>query len=114
MGEVYEATHVESNAEAAVKLLRRELMVDARHVDRFLREVKAASTLDSPHVVRVLDASKPDDMIAYLAMERLRGQTLSAMIRGAAPLELATLAELVRQLGNVLERARTAGIVHRD
>src|SRR6185312_13669295 len=28
MGEVYEATHVDSHAPAAVKLLRRELMVD--------------------------------------------------------------------------------------
>ena len=114
MGEVYEATHVESGQPAAVKLLRRELMADLRQVERFLREVRIASALESPNVVRVLDASQPDDMVAYLAMERLRGQTLSAMLRNAAPLEHGALGDLVRQMANVLDRARSAGIVHRD
>ena len=44
---------------AAVKLLRRELLADARHVERFFREVRIASTIDSPHVVKVLQASAP-------------------------------------------------------
>jgi len=79
MGEVYEATHVDDARSAAVKLLRRELMLDRAHVERFLREVRAASALDSPHVVRVLEASHPDDLVAFFAMERLRGETLGAL-----------------------------------
>jgi serine/threonine-protein kinase len=114
MGEVYEANHVETGAPAAVKLLRRELMIDRMHVERFVREVRAASALDSPHVVRVLEASGPDDQIAFLAMERLRGETLSGMLRGAGTLERAQILELVSQLGSVLELARVAGMVHRD
>ncbi|HSD89753.1 MAG TPA: hypothetical protein VLB44_19615, partial [Kofleriaceae bacterium] len=68
MGEVYEATHVESGTPAAVKLLRREQLSDPTQVARFLREVKASAVIDSPHVVRVLDAAAPDDAMTYLAL----------------------------------------------
>ena len=42
MGEVYEASHLGTGEPAAVKLLRRELLGDPRHVERFLREVMIA------------------------------------------------------------------------
>ena len=114
MGEVYEANHVETNAPAAVKLLRRELLIDRMHVERFLREVRAASALDSPNVVRVLEASGPDDPVPFLAMEKLVGDTLSGLLRGAGTLDRGLVLELVTQLGAVLELARAAGMVHRD
>ncbi|MBL9018845.1 MAG: serine/threonine protein kinase, partial [Myxococcales bacterium] len=114
MGEVYEAQHVDDHRPAAVKLLRRELMLDKGHVERFLREVRAASALASPHVVAVYDASKPEDLVAYLAMERLKGDTLGAILRGGGMLDRTAVQELVTQLAQVLELAQQAGMVHRD
>lgn len=114
MGEVYEATNVDDQRIAAVKLLRRELMLDRAHVERFLREVAAASALESPHVVRIYGASRPEELVAYLAMERLRGETLGAILRGGGTLDRVAVTELVEQLAGVLELARAAGMVHRD
>jgi eukaryotic-like serine/threonine-protein kinase len=114
MGEVYEATHVTTGATAAIKLLRRELLGDRNHVERFLREVRIASALDSPHVVRVVDASTAEDAIPFLAMERLRGQTLGDLLRTTSILPRVQLGELVEQVGMLLEVARVAGVVHRD
>jgi serine/threonine-protein kinase len=118
MGEVYEASHARTGEPAAVKLLRREMLGDPHHVERFLREVRIASSIDSPHVVRVLEASPPPTpgdpaSLPFLAMERLRGKTLGALLR-AGPLTGDALAALVRQLAEVIDRARDAGIVHRD
>jgi serine/threonine-protein kinase len=115
MGEVYAATHTATpTTEAAVKLLRRELLADPRHVERFLREVRIASAIESPHVVRVLEASTPADAIPFLAMERLSGQTLGSLLRRGRALDTPTLISLVTHTADVLEHARTAGIVHRD
>jgi serine/threonine-protein kinase len=114
MGEVYEATHGRSRETAAVKLLRRELLADSRHIERFLREVRVAGAIDSPHVVRVLGASTPSDPMPFLAMEKLAGQTLSKLLRDGRSLADASVASLVDQIGSVLELARAAGIVHRD
>jgi eukaryotic-like serine/threonine-protein kinase len=114
MGEVYEAQHVTTGEPAAVKLLRRELLSDPRHVERFIREVRLASAIDSPHVVRVLEAATPADGLPFLAMERLRGQTLGELLRKANTLTGVDLAEMLAQIGRAFERARIAGIVHRD
>jgi serine/threonine protein kinase len=97
-----------------VKLLRREMMIDRHHVERFLREVLALSSLESPHVVRVLEAAGPEDAVAYLAMERLRGETLGALLRDAGTLDRQGMIELTRQLAIVLDLARTTNVVHRD
>jgi serine/threonine-protein kinase len=115
MGEVYAATHTEHpDREAAVKLLRRELLADSRSVERFTREIAAASAIDAPNVVRVLEASTAADRIPFLAMEKLDGTTLAAMLRAGEPLDLATITSMLRAIANALELARAAGIVHRD
>ena len=114
MGEVYEGKHTADGTNGAVKLLRRELLADPHHVERFLREVRVASTIDSPHVVKVLEASTPVDSVPFLAMERLEGQTLSKLLVKGRALADAPLARLVEQVCAVLELARAAGIVHRD
>jgi len=121
MGEVYEATQVATGRPAAVKLLRRELLGDPRHVERFLREVRIAGSIDSPHVVKVLEASSPLDLLPFplpfplpfLAMERLRGKTLGELLR-AGPFTGPRLGALVGQIAEAIDRAHAAGIVHRD
>jgi len=114
MGEVYEARHVTTGEPAAVKLLRRELLGDPRHVERFIREVRVAGALDSPYVVRVLEAATPADGLPFLAMEHLRGGTLGELLRTAGTLTGVDLAEMLAQIGRAFESARVAGVVHRD
>jgi serine/threonine-protein kinase len=114
MGEVYEAHHTATGEPAAVKLLRRELLSEPRHVERFIREVQVARAIDSPHVVRVLEAATPADGLPFLAMERLRGATLAELLRGRGLLTGVDLVDLLAQIGRAFERARAAGVVHRD
>jgi len=112
MGEVYDAVHLASGEPAAVKLVRRELLADPTHVARFLREARASGALESPYVVKVLDAADRDP--PYLAMERLRGKTLAELLRKDGRLAPPAIAELVRQVGSGLDAASGAGIIHRD
>ena len=114
MGEVYEGVHIETDEPAAVKLLRRELLADRTQVARFLREARAAGALDSPHVVRVLDASPPDAVLPYLAMERLRGHTLAETLRSETHVQHAQVVEVCRHVGRALDAVNAVGIVHRD
>jgi hypothetical protein len=112
MGEVYEAVHRGTGEPAAVKLLRRELLSDPTHVARFLREVRAV--VDSPYVVKVIEASDVGAAVPYLAMERLRGTTLAELLRKEPKLPVPQVVELVRQAAAGIDAAARAGIVHRD
>src|SRR4029079_3282911 len=99
MGEVYDAT-APSGETGAVKLLRRELLADSRHIERFLREVRVAGSIDSPHVVLSVGGAMPTDPMPYLAMEKLSGQTLSRLLRDGRSLADASLTALVEQIGD--------------
>jgi hypothetical protein len=114
MGDVYEAVQVETGEPAAVKLLNSTAMVTPGQLTRFYREADAAAKLESAHIVRVLDVSRGDEAIPFIAMERLRGQDLSTLLRERRRLPLAEAVELVQQVARALEAARGAGIVHRD
>ncbi len=113
MGEVYEARHTDGSV-AAVKVLRRDVLGDPSIVRRFADEVRTASALDSPHVVRVLDVGGEDAALPYLAMERLEGDDLASVLRHRGPLPLRDVVELVVQVCEGLAVAHGAGIVHRD
>jgi hypothetical protein len=112
MGEVYDAIDLGNGEPAAVKLVRRGLSADRTQLARFLREARASGALDSPHVVKVLDASDRDP--PYFAMERLHGATLADQLRKDGRLGLTALAELVHHVGAGLDTAWAAGIIHRD
>ncbi len=119
MGEVYEA-HGSSpgnqgdNREAAVKLLHPNTLADPTQIARFLREAKTASSLDTPHVVRVLEVGTTDGGVPFLAMERLRGYDLAHQLRRHKKIQLAQAKLFADEVAIGLEAAREAGIVHRD
>ena len=112
MGEVYEATNATTGDEAAVKLIRRELLGDPRQLERFLRETRVS--IPSVHVVRVIEAAPSTEALPYLVMERLRGHTLSELQRSGETIDRRELGTLVAHTCRVLELAQAAGIVHRD
>jgi serine/threonine-protein kinase len=114
MGEVYEAHHVSTRDDAAVKLLHRDTLADATHVQRFMREANTAARLDCPHVVRVLEVGTTAGEVPFLAMERLRGFDLAHQLRRQRKLQLLQARVFCDQVAIGLEAARTAGIVHRD
>ena len=114
MGEVYEAHHVDTGEEAAVKVLLDHVMSNPEHVQRFFREAKIASSLNVPNVVRVLGSADIDAAIPYIAMERLHGQDLSDYLRAHRRLSMAKTLKLLEQVGRGLDAAKAAGVVHRD
>jgi eukaryotic-like serine/threonine-protein kinase len=114
IGEVYEATHHRTGQPAAIKLLQPRAFQRATTLRRFLREVRIASLIDHPHVVKVLEVSEDSDPLPYLAMELLQGEDLSAILRRRPQLPPPAVVELVRQVGEGISAASRAGIVHRD
>jgi serine/threonine-protein kinase len=113
-GSVYRAKHVHTDAEVALKVLKRSLNADQAMLDRFLREAKAAAAVGSEHIVRVLDAGVSQDGTAFLAMELLDGWDLKELIAREGPLTPQRLVTLMAQVLEGLSAAHAKGIVHRD
>jgi serine/threonine-protein kinase len=112
MGEVYEATARDGRT-CAVKLLHPHLRDQPGPLRRFLREAEIAASLDTPNVVRVYEVTADGD-VPVIAMERLVGEDLAAVLKRAPTMAMAEVARLVREVGAGLAAAHAAGIVHRD
>ncbi len=113
-GAVYRARHVHTDAEVALKVLKRQLNADQGMIERFLREAKAAAAVGSENIVRVLDAGVAQDGTAFLAMELLDGWDLKELIAREGPQNPRRLVSMIAQVLDALSAAHAKGIVHRD
>ncbi|HRG94871.1 MAG TPA: serine/threonine-protein kinase [Polyangiaceae bacterium] len=113
MGEVYRATHVDLGRTIALKVMRSDLS-DATFAMRFQREAKAASLLDHPNTVRVLDFGTEASGLAYIAMEFLDGMDLYQLIKAEHPLPDGRIVSLLGQALSAMKAAHRLGIIHRD
>jgi hypothetical protein len=112
-GTVYQADQLALGRTVAIKILRPELTRDPRFVGRFHDEALAASRLNHPNTVSVIDYGQTEDGLLYLVMEFLRGPTLNQVLHNET-LRPSRTADLVAQILAGLEEAHDAGVIHAD
>ncbi len=112
MGVVVAAMHLHLRQRVANKFLLPD--ADKDHVQRFVREARAAVKLKSEHVARVLDVGELPDGSPYMVMEYLDGSDLSRVIRKRGPLPVEDAVDYLLQACEAIAEAHTVGIVHRD
>lgn len=112
MSRVFLAQDTGLERPVVVKALLPE-MASGVSAQRFAREVHAAATLQSPHIVPVLCAGHTVDEIPYYVMPYVRGETLRMRLtRGRIP--YAEAVQLVGDVAKALAVAHEADMVHRD
>jgi serine/threonine protein kinase len=117
MGAVFQATHLGTMRTVALKVIVPKLAGEAEFFQRFKREAEAAGRLRHPNVVNVTDfgiTRTEDGELAYMVMEYLDGQTLSAHLKSEPRPAFSFILDVVDQTALALDAAHTAGIVHRD
>jgi serine/threonine-protein kinase len=113
MGTVFKATQLTLSKTVAIKVMKRELAKEKSYASRFKREAKAASRLDHPNSLRILDFGD-DDGLLYIAMEYLSGRDLLTVVSEEWPLRAPRVVEILSQTLAALAVAHEMGIVHRD
>ena len=111
MGVVFEAQDEQLKRTVALKVLPPSLGPDAR--GRFLQEARAAAAIDHENVVTIYQVGE-DRGLAFLAMQRLDGETLESLVKREGSLPTDQIVEIGKQLALGLRAAHAEGLIHRD
>ena len=113
MGAVYEGTHRDLKKRVAIKTLHPSVAATPGARARFLREGEAASRIRHPNVVDVTDVGT-EKGIAYLVMEFLEGEDLSALLGRTGALPFAESVDIMLPVLAAIAVAHDEGVIHRD
>ncbi|WP_437732437.1 serine/threonine-protein kinase [Sorangium sp. So ce1335] len=115
MGAVYEAESPEGRRVAAKVIFKSAVGQDDHAVRRFIREARAVTAIQSPHVVKTFELGTDLTLATpFIIMELLHGLDLARLLRMRGPLEPAPVVRVFIQAARGLAAAHAEGIVHRD
>jgi serine/threonine protein kinase/Flp pilus assembly protein TadD len=111
MGVVYRGTDLRLGRRVALKFLRP--LSDPGIQQRFIREARAASSLDHPNICTIFEVDETDGGDIFIAMAYYDGETLDkTLARG--PLDIGRALAIAIQAGRGLAAAHEELIVHQD
>ena len=112
MGTVYRAHDETLHRDVALKLPFTTSLNDQEARARVLREARAASALNHPHICTTYEVGEVDGQ-PYIAMEYIAGESLSRRIPpNGFPTE--SVLDIGAQIADAMDHAHTSGILHRD
>jgi serine/threonine protein kinase len=113
VGLVYLARQSLSNAAVVVKVLAANLVGDAETSARFDREAQRLRGVQHPNIVTMVDYGHAQGS-AFLVMEYLQGELLSAYLQRKGRLTLVDFAPIAAQILKAVGYAHGQGLMHRD
>ncbi len=113
-GTVFRAEHQRLPRDFAVKILHAARAVDARQVERFRQEVRAAAVVRHPNVVEVVDFGYDADVGHFIVMPLLEGVSLLERLGREVVLPIVDVDTVLVQSAAALSAAHALGIVHCD
>jgi serine/threonine-protein kinase len=116
MGTVYEVVHTGTGRRLAAKVLTGAGLDDGTEsVARFEREARTAGSIDTQHIITVVDTGT--DAVTghpYMVMELLVGEDLQQLIDRQGPIPPELVVRIVAQACMGLMKAHERHVIHRD
>lgn len=112
MGEVYKAEDPDLKRIVAIKVISSKESADSNRETRFLREARAAASVNHPNIVSIFDLGKKGGKF-FIVMEYVEGESLRKKLRHG-PVRIDSLLSYASEVCLALEEAHSRGLLHRD
>ncbi len=117
-GVVWEAEQEHPKRRVALKVLRRDHLIDDYHTKMFQREVETLARLKHPNIASIYESGHTDDGHDFFAMELVQGETLNRWLEARPKMvdaqELALRLHLFQTMCDAVHYAHQRGVIHRD
>ncbi len=114
MGVVYRAVQPMIGKHVAIKVLKPEIVADARDMDRLLDEARVVNSIKNRGIIDIFGAGTTEDGRHYLIMELLEGESLEQLMMREGKVPPGDAVIILEEVLSALAAAHEAGIVHRD
>ena len=114
MGAVYEAQQLSLERSVALKVISPELSSSESFRARFAQEARVAASLDHPAVLPVYETGQLPDARLFIAMRLVHGIDFETKLRAEGRLAPVEAMEILAQVGEALDAAHAAGVIHGD
>jgi serine/threonine-protein kinase len=112
LGTVYKAYDPKKKRTVALRVLPNDSLSAQERSRQYLLQAKAASVLDSPHIVSVYAGAEEQDL-SYVVMEFVEGVPLDAALATQQGFSSSELLDISRQVCRGLDHAHSNGVFHR-
>jgi WD40 repeat protein len=113
MGMVFLAEDSLLRRKVALKTMLPRLAVNAEARERFLREARAAASIEHQHIVPIFQVGE-DNGVPFLAMSLLKGESLESRLSRQGKLPLTEALRIAAEMAEGLAAAHAEGLIHRD
>jgi tRNA A-37 threonylcarbamoyl transferase component Bud32 len=114
MGKVYKALQLSLDKYVVIKVLHDHFRDDPQLVQRFQREARAASRLNHPNSIQVIDFGQAESGVLFMAIEYLDGIDLFSILHREGPMPAVRVARIMVQVCSALSEAHDMNVIHRD
>ncbi len=118
MGTVWEAEQAQPKRRVALKVMRRDHIIDELHAKMFRREAESLARLRHPNIAAIYESGHTDDGHDFFAMELVPGVTLDVWLASRPTAidttELELRLGLFRSICDAVHYAHQRGVIHRD
>ena len=113
MGQVFLCEHKLMKRRVAVKVLPVAKSQDEAALSRFIREAKAAASVDHPNVVRAYDIDQ-DENLHFIVMEFVDGANFHELVKKHGPMDILRACHYIYGATVGLHHSHEMGLIHRD
>lgn len=113
MAVVYRAYDERLDRRVALKVLAPSLAADNAFRTRFIRESRAAATVEHPNIIPVYDAGDAGGCL-FISMRYVQGGDVRSLLADSTALPPARAWNIINQVASALDMAHTHNLVHRD
>ena len=119
-GIVYDAIRTSDGSPVALKVMHPQLAGDRQIRGRFQREATILKRLEGDHICPILElgevpaADGGEDSLLYMALPKLVGPTLEAVLEKERPIDVARALDIMLEVCAALRVAHAQGVIHRD
>jgi pSer/pThr/pTyr-binding forkhead associated (FHA) protein len=113
MGTVYKATQLSLGRTVALKVLAQDLVKDEKFCEMFVKEARAAGSLNHPNIIQVYDVGDEGGQY-FFSMEFAGKGSVLEELGNKKSIGMPRAVRVIKDACNALDYAERKGLVHRD